>query len=96
MYFPPSHCFIHLSKSSFGPPCVYVFPSYFPPVCRHPGVGVHATASGGLLGSLVISQLTRLVTLTLYWKHKPALEATGGPYSTLTTSSHFNSQLASS
>ena len=50
----------------------------------------------GLFGGLETKQLTRLVTFTLYSKHKPALEATGGPYSVVTTSSHSTVQLASS
>ena len=47
------------------------------------------------LGGVVVWQLTLLVTLTLYSKHNPAFEATGGPYSTVTASSHVLVHFAS-
>ena len=87
VYLPLSQVFIQLSKSSFGPASgIVVSPDWL----LHWGIGSQYLYSSGLGGVPVpvVWHVTSLVTLTLYSKHNPAIDATGGPYSTVSTSVH--------
>ena len=84
------------SKSSLGPPWSNWTECPSSSLWTHTGEGSqYSWETSGGSGKFFTLHTTRDVTLTLYWKHKPALEAIGAPYSTVTASWHSFSILIS-
>ena len=74
MYLPPSHFWIQASYSSLEP-AWWICPG----ISLQYGTGTQYGCGCGGFPFNEVEHLTLLVTWTWYSKHKPALDATGGP-----------------